>query len=51
MRRIPPTLIFVVVAGVVFGVVDRYFLDDPSEANLAFYLRSAVHGLLVAVFG
>jgi adenylate cyclase len=51
MRRIPPTLIFVAVAGVVFGVVYRYFLDDPSEASLAFYLRSAAHGLLVAVFG
>jgi class 3 adenylate cyclase len=35
-------------SGLAFGVVYRYFLDDPSEASVANYLRSGVHGMSVA---
>jgi hypothetical protein len=34
--------------GLAFGVVYRYFLDDPSEASVANYIRSGVHGMSVA---
>lgn len=51
MRRLPPAPIGVAIVGIVFGITYRYFLDDPSEASLAYYSRSAVHGMLVALFG
>ena len=37
--------------GIVFGIVYRYFVDDPGEAVFANYLRSALHGTLVSCFG
>ena len=48
MRRLLPQLIAVAAVGLAFGVVYRYFLDDPSEASVANYLRSGVHGMSVA---
>jgi hypothetical protein len=48
MRRLLPQLIAVAAVGIAFGVVYRYFLDDPSEASVANYLRSGVHGMSVA---
>ena len=33
------------------GVVYRYLWDDPNEASIENYLRSGVHGMLVAASG
>jgi hypothetical protein len=43
MRRLLPQLIALAAVGIAFGVVYRYFLDDPSEASVGNYLRSGVH--------
>ncbi|MBV8442159.1 MAG: adenylate/guanylate cyclase domain-containing protein [Hyphomicrobiales bacterium] len=51
MRRLLPQLIVLAAAGVGFGVAYRYFLNDPSEATAANYLRSGLHGMAVTVFG
>lgn len=51
MRRLVVPLISVAFAGIAFGALYRYFLDDPSEASVGNYLRSGVHGMLVACFG
>jgi class 3 adenylate cyclase len=51
MRRFFVRLISIAALGAAFGAVYRYFLDDPSEANIANYFRSGVHGTLVACFG
>ena len=48
MRRVLPRLIVVAAVGLAFGIVYRYFLDDPSETSVANYLRSGVHGMSVA---
>ena len=48
VRRLLPQFIFMAAVFVVFGVLYRYFLDDPGEASLANYLRSGVHAMLVA---
>ena len=48
MRRLLPQLIALAAVGIAFGVVYRYSLDDPSEASVANYLRSGVHGMSVA---
>ena len=48
MRRVLPQLIVVAVVGITFGIVYRYFLDEPSETSIANYLRSGVHGMSVA---
>ena len=48
IRRVLPQLIVVAVVGLAFGMVYRYFLDDPSETSIANYLRSGVHGMSVA---
>jgi hypothetical protein len=42
MRRGLPQLIVVAAVGLAFGIVYRYFLDEPSEASVANYLRSGV---------
>ena len=49
MRRVLPQLIVVAAVGLAFGMVYRYFLDEPSEAIVANYLRSGVHGISVAL--
>ncbi len=48
VRRLLPQFIVMAAVFVVFGVLYRYFLDDPGEASLANYLRSGVHAMLVA---
>ena len=48
MRRLLPQLIALAAVGIAFGVIYRYFLDDPSEASVANYLRSGAHGMSVA---
>ena len=35
MRRGLPQLIVVAAVGLAFGMVYRYFLDEPSEASVA----------------
>jgi class 3 adenylate cyclase len=50
MRRLAPPIIVIVIGGFLFGVVYRYFLDDPSGGSFANYLRSGVHGMLIAAF-
>jgi class 3 adenylate cyclase len=51
MRRLLPPLIGVAVAGIAFGMIYRGFMDAPGEASLANYLRSGLHGMLVALVG
>jgi class 3 adenylate cyclase len=51
MPRLLPPLIGAAVAGIAFGMIYRGFMDAPGEASLANYLRSGVHGMLVAVVG
>ena len=51
MRRLVTPLIVVAVAGFAMGAVYRYLWDDPNEASVANYLRSGVHGMLVAASG
>jgi class 3 adenylate cyclase len=48
VRRLLPQFIVVAAVGLAFGVVYRYFWNDPSEATVANYLRSGVHGMWVA---
>jgi adenylate cyclase len=51
MRRVVTPLIVVAVVGATAAVAWRYLWDDPSEASVANYLRSGVHGLAVAIAG
>jgi len=51
MRRLAGPLIAVAVAGLVAGAAYRYFWNDPDEATIANYLRSGLHGAVIAVFG
>jgi adenylate cyclase len=43
--------IFAALAGFALGLAYRHFVDDPSEASVANYLRSGVHGMGIAVTG
>src|SRR5258708_39830895 len=45
MRRALTPWIVLAVFGLVAGGAYRYFADDPSEATLANYLRSGLHGM------
>src|SRR6476620_313783 len=51
MRRLVAPLIVVAIAGFAIGVAYRYFWDDPNEASLANYMRSGIHGMVVAASG
>ena len=51
IRRLVTPLIVVAVVGFAMGAVYRYLWDDPNEASIANYLRSGVHGMLVAASG
>jgi class 3 adenylate cyclase len=51
MRRALTPWIILAVFGLVAGGAYRYFADDPSEATLANYLRSGLHGMGVALAG
>jgi class 3 adenylate cyclase len=49
MRRALTPWIGLAVFGLVAGGAYRYFADDPSEATLANYLRSSLHGMGVTL--
>jgi class 3 adenylate cyclase len=51
MRRSLAPWIVLAVVGLVVGGAYRYFVDDPSEATLANYLRSGIHGMGLALSG
>src|ERR1700680_3596831 len=51
MRRSWTPWIILAVVGLVAGSSYRYFVNDPSEATLANYLRSGIHGLGIALSG
>jgi adenylate cyclase len=51
MRRNVVPLLGAAVVGILFGMIYRYFLDEPTEATVANYLRSGVLGAAVAAFG
>jgi hypothetical protein len=45
-----PTIVLAGI-GLLAGGIYRYFVDDPSEATLANYVRSGLHGMGVALSG
>src|SRR5258708_33925134 len=51
MRRSLTSWIVLAVFGLVAGAAYRYFVDDPSEATLANYLRSSLDGMGVTLSG
>jgi class 3 adenylate cyclase len=51
MRRALTPWIILAVFGLVAGGAYRYFANDPSEATLATYLRSGLHGMGLALTG
>jgi class 3 adenylate cyclase len=51
MPRVVIPLIVVAFVGATAAVAYRYLWDDPSEANVANYLRSGAHGMVVALAG
>jgi len=51
MRRALTPWIGLAVFGLVAGGAYRYFANDPSEATLANYLRSSLHGMGLALSG
>ncbi len=48
MRRLFTPSILVAILGVALGFAYRYVADDPGEGSVANYLRSGVHGLVLA---
>jgi class 3 adenylate cyclase len=51
MRRHIAPLIVIAAAGFAMGAVYRYLWDDPNEASIANFIRSGVHGMMVAGSG
>ena len=51
MRRVLTPTIVVAGIGLLGGALFRYVFDDSSEASVANYLRSSVHGAALAVVG
>src|SRR6266516_1331360 len=51
MRRSLVPWIILAAFGLVAGGAYRYFADDPSEATLANYLRSSLHGMGLTLSG
>lgn len=51
MRRHLVSTIVMVGVGLLSGYLFRYFFDPPDEANVANYLRSALHGAGIALAG
>jgi class 3 adenylate cyclase len=49
--RVLAYTIRVAIAGFALGLAYRYFFDHPSEANVANYLRSGLHGMGLAATG
>jgi len=50
-QRLFAFTIRVAIAGFALGLAYRHFFDDPSEASVANYLRSGVHGMGLAATG
>jgi adenylate cyclase len=51
MRRLLNQFIIGAVTGFAIGIGYRYFWDDPSQASVANYLRSGLHGMGLAASG
>jgi hypothetical protein len=51
MRQWLAPTIFLAAIGLLAGTAYRYFVDDPDEATLANYLRSALHGMGASLSG
>jgi hypothetical protein len=51
MRRLLNQFIIGAVTGFAVGIGYRYFWDDPSQASVANYLRSGLHGMGLAASG
>jgi class 3 adenylate cyclase len=51
VRRSVASWIVVAVIGLAAGLAYRHFVNDPSEATVANYLRSGVHGMGLAFSG
>jgi hypothetical protein len=51
MQRLFAQLIIVAVTAFAIGVGYRYLWNDPSQANVANYMRSGVHGVGLAASG
>ena len=45
MRRVIRPTVYLAILGLLGGIVYRYFIDDPIEATLPYYLRSSLHGM------
>ena len=45
MRRVIRPTVFLAIIGLLGGIAYRYFIDDPIEATVPYYLRSSLHGL------
>jgi adenylate cyclase len=45
MRRVIRPTVFLAFIGLLAGIAYRYFIDDPIEATLPYYLRSSLHGM------
>jgi adenylate cyclase len=46
MRRLVAPMLVIAITGFAMGAGYRHLWDDPSEASIANYLRSGVHGML-----
>jgi hypothetical protein len=49
-RSLAPWFVFALI-GLLGGITYRYLADDPSEGTIANYMRSAVHGVGLALSG
>jgi adenylate cyclase len=49
MRRAIRPTVFFAIGGLFGGIVYRYFIDDPIERTLPYYLRSSLHGMGVTL--
>ena len=45
MRRVIRPTVFLAILGLLGGIIYRYFIDDPIERTLPYYLRSSLHGV------
>jgi class 3 adenylate cyclase len=45
MQRVIRPTVFLAIIGLLGGIAYRYFIDDPIEATLPYYLRSSLHGM------
>src|SRR5262249_39203301 len=49
-RSLAPWLVFAIV-GLIGGITYRYFADDPNQGTVGNYVRSAIHGMGLALSG